>query len=152
MLNEVMSNIQRIIESRFIIHACRILDHLEMTQKETCLFHIKNDPRQDSFKASQMVQWQKKISSANAGDSGDMGTISGCGRSFGEGNRNPLQYSCLEIPQTEEPGVCIESMGSQRVRHLNANTRVVPREVNSVAKICDIIMGPISFHLSACHL
>ena len=36
---------------------------------------------------------------ANAGDSGnagDMGSIPGSGRSFGEGNGNPLQYSCLE--------------------------------------------------------
>ena len=31
---------------------------------------------------------------ANAGDAGDVGSVSGSGRSFGEGN--PLQYSCLE--------------------------------------------------------
>ena len=34
----------------------------------------------------------------------------------GEGNGTPLQYSCLEIPWTEEPGR-LQSMGSQRVRH-----------------------------------
>ena len=33
---------------------------------------------------------------ANAGDAGDSGSISGSGRSPGEGNGNPLQYSCLE--------------------------------------------------------
>ena len=33
---------------------------------------------------------------ANAGDAGDMGSISGLGRSLGGGNGNPLQYSCLE--------------------------------------------------------
>ena len=33
---------------------------------------------------------------ANAGDSGDSGSISGLGRSPGEGNGNQLQYSCLE--------------------------------------------------------
>ena len=33
---------------------------------------------------------------ANAGDAGDMGSIPGLGRSSGEGNGNPLQYSCLE--------------------------------------------------------
>ena len=33
---------------------------------------------------------------ANAGDTGDMGSIPGWGRSPGEGNGNPLQYSCLE--------------------------------------------------------
>ena len=32
---------------------------------------------------------------ANAGDPGDMGSIPRLGRSLGEGNSNPLQYSCL---------------------------------------------------------
>ena len=35
---------------------------------------------------------------------GDPGSISGLGRSPGEGNVYPLRYSCLENPQTEEPG------------------------------------------------
>ena len=34
----------------------------------------------------------------------DMGLIPGLGRFPGEGNGNPLQYSCLEIPHTEKPG------------------------------------------------
>ena len=33
---------------------------------------------------------------ANAGDAGDTGSIPGLGRSLGEGNGNPLQYSCLK--------------------------------------------------------
>ena len=32
---------------------------------------------------------------ANAGDTRDMGSIPGSGRSPGEENGNPLQYSCL---------------------------------------------------------
>ena len=36
---------------------------------------------------------------ANAGDSGDAGSTLGLGRSPGEGNGNPLQYSCLENPR-----------------------------------------------------
>ena len=31
-------------------------------------------------------------------NAGDLGLISGLGRSHGEGNGNPLQYSCLENP------------------------------------------------------
>ena len=31
-------------------------------------------------------------------NAGDTGLISGLGRSPGEGNGNPLQYSCLENP------------------------------------------------------
>ena len=34
----------------------------------------------------------------NVGDPRDMGSILGSGRSPGEGNGNPLQYSCLENP------------------------------------------------------
>ena len=33
---------------------------------------------------------------ANAGDAGEEGSIPGSGRSPGEGNGCPLQYSCLE--------------------------------------------------------
>ena len=36
---------------------------------------------------------------ANAGDTGDAGLIPGLRRSPGEGNGNPLQYSCLENPR-----------------------------------------------------
>ena len=36
-----------------------------------------------------------KVSACNAGD---LGLIPGLGRSPGEGNSNPLQYSCLENP------------------------------------------------------
>ena len=39
-----------------------------------------------------------KESACNAGDTGNMGSIPGSGRSPGEGNSNPLQYSCLENP------------------------------------------------------
>ena len=36
-----------------------------------------------------------KEPTCSAGDTGDMGSIPGLGRSSGEGNGNPLQYSCL---------------------------------------------------------
>ena len=35
---------------------------------------------------------------ANAGDTGDVGSIPGLGRSLGGRNSNPLQYSCLGNP------------------------------------------------------
>ena len=35
---------------------------------------------------------------AHVGDTGDVGFIPGLGRSPGEGNDYPLQYSCLENP------------------------------------------------------
>ena len=39
-----------------------------------------------------------KESACDAGNAGDTGSIPGSGRSPGEGNGNPLQYSCLENP------------------------------------------------------
>ena len=39
-----------------------------------------------------------KYPPANAGDAGDSGLMPGSGRSPGEGNGNPLQYSCLGNP------------------------------------------------------
>ena len=54
---------------------------------------------------------------ASAYNAGDLGSILGLGRSPGEGNGNPLQYSCLENQEwTEEPGR-LQSVGSQRVGH-----------------------------------
>ena len=39
---------------------------------------------------------------------------------FGEGNGNPLQYSCLENSTEERGG--LQSMGSQRVEHNSATS------------------------------
>ena len=45
-----------------------------------------------------------KESACNAGDTGDAGLTPGLGRSPGEGQDNPLQYSSWRIPWTEKPG------------------------------------------------
>ena len=47
-------------------------------------------------------------------NAGDLGSIPGLGRCPGEGNGNPLQYSCLKNPM--KPGG-IQFMGLQRVGH-----------------------------------
>ena len=51
-----------------------------------------------------------------AGGISNMGTIPGWGGSPEGGHVNPLQYSCLENPWTEEPGG-LPSIGPQRVEH-----------------------------------
>ena len=48
---------------------------------------------------------------AKAGDTGDVGSVPGLGRSPGAGNGNPLQYSCLENPMDRG------AMGLQRGGH-----------------------------------
>ena len=53
-------------------------------------------------------------SKESACNAGDMGSIPGSGRSPGEENGYPLQYSCLENPMGRR-AVGLESMGWQRV-------------------------------------
>ena len=55
------------------------------------------EPRQSSSRAFQ-VALVVKNPPANAGDIRDMVSIPGSGRSSGEGNGYPFQYSCLENP------------------------------------------------------
>ena len=58
-----------------------------------------------------------KESTCDAGNTGDLSSILGLGRSPGGRHGNPLQYSYLEnISRIEEPGG-LQSMGLQRVRH-----------------------------------
>ena len=62
-----------------------------------------------------------KTPSANTGDTRDTGLIPGLRRSPGEGNGNPLQYSCLGDPKEREAwwiavhGVTKESDGTERL-------------------------------------
>ena len=49
-------------------------------------------------------------------NAGDVNSIPGLGRSPGEGNGNPLQYSCLENPM-DRGAWWATVQGSQRVRH-----------------------------------
>ena len=53
---------------------------------------------------------------ANAGDTGDAGSIPGLERSPGGGHGNPLQHSDLENP-TDRGAWRLQSVGSHRVGH-----------------------------------
>ena len=54
---------------------------------------------------------------ASVYNAGDLGSIPASGRFPGEGNGNPLQYSCLENPMDRGAWCRLLSMGSQRVGH-----------------------------------
>ena len=47
---------------------------------------------------------------AKTGDIRDAASFPGSGRSPGGGRGNPLQYSCLENPWTEEPGKLVRGV------------------------------------------
>ena len=72
---------------------------------------LKRDERVGSFLLAAAPNYHKLIGFPGGSvvknlpvSAGDVGLILGSGRSPGEGNSNPLQYSCLEIPWTEECG------------------------------------------------
>ena len=50
-------------------------------------------------------------------NAGDMGSLPGSGRSPGEGNGNPLQYSCLENPMERGAWQATAHGGHKRMRH-----------------------------------
>ena len=69
--------------------------------------------------SSQRPQYGKHQKEAKLKEdkTGELCSIPGLGRSPGEGNGNPLHYSCLENPMNRgEPGG-LQSMGSQRAGH-----------------------------------
>ena len=56
------------------------------------------------------------VGKESACNAGDPDLIPGLGRSFGEGNGNPLQYSCLENP-TDRGAWQATVNGVTRVKH-----------------------------------
>ena len=73
---------------------CRIFDNCHSNWCEVishCSFDLHFSYNEWGFPGGLEV----KVSACNAGD---LGSIPGSGRSPGEGNGNPLQYSCLENP------------------------------------------------------
>ena len=78
-----------------------------------------------------------------------MSPIPGSGRSAGGGNGNPLQYTCWEIPFTEEPGG-LQSMGLQKTQsrqQLNSNDpkccmeRTIHTASISILMLVDVDIG-----------
>ena len=72
-----------------------------------------------------LLWWLRgKESACNTGDTGDMGLIPGSGRSTGDGNGNPLPYSCLGNPM-DRGAWQATGRGVARVRH-NLVTKLPP--------------------------
>ena len=66
-----------------------------------------------------------KNPAANAGDIRDAGSIPGSGRSPGAGNRNPLQYSCLENPRDRGAwwaAVYVVAQSQTRLKRLSSSS------------------------------
>ena len=66
------------------------------TQQQYWLSDYKIEPRLLRYLSSTLGFPSSSDDKASACNAGDLGLIPGSGRSPGEGNGNPLQYSCLE--------------------------------------------------------
>ena len=63
-----------------------------------------------------MIQWVKNPP-ANARDARDTGSVAESGRSPGEGNGNPLQYSWLEDPTHREAwGAIVRGVAKSQIQ------------------------------------
>ena len=76
--------------------------------------YLSCSPKPEGFPGHQEIE--------SAGNARDLGLIPGLGKSPGEGNGNPLQYSCLENPMDRQAWQAIQSMESQRVWHDSVTT------------------------------
>ena len=66
---------------------------------------------------SDILSWPCLSGKQFAYSAGDLGSIPGSGRSPGEGNGNPLQYSCLEKSYGQRSLAGHSPWGCRRVRH-----------------------------------
>ena len=108
-----------------------------MVMKLDFEFHLPHCPW-DFPGGSDGKKKKKKVSAYNAGD---LDSIRGSGRSPGEGNGNPLKYSCLKISWTVEPGR-LQSMGSQRVEH----DRGTSLSLSAIVFLYEHIYTVVTFH------
>ena len=88
------------------------------------LVYLKRTFHRDSSWATYLpcISTYEGVPGSSAGkestcSAGDLGSIPELGRSPGEGNGYPLQYSCLENPCGQRSMGGVQSMGSQRSGH-----------------------------------
>ena len=90
---------------------------------------------------------------ANAGDIRDQTSIPGSGRSPGEGNGNPLQYSCLENPMAQSSLVATVH-GLERswtwLKHLSMHTHTHSSFYLLIHLFCPSLLSNHEFVLYIC--
>ena len=77
---------------------------------------------------------------------GDMGWISGLGRFPGEGNGNPLQYSCLENRMDRGAWWATVHEVSKSWTQLSAGTHVMVKSSPSITCVVDHVRNNINCH------
>ena len=121
-------------------------------QKVACFHGIKTNKNNVTLISSLILNFKvqgfphSSISKEFACNAGDLGLIPGSGRSPGEGNGNPLQYSCLENPVDGGPWQAIVH-GVARVRH-----DLVTKERERISCLMAVVYIILSFKVQRCFL
>ena len=88
---------------------------------------------------------------ANAGYTRDVGLIPGSGRSLGEGNGNPLQYSCLGNPTDREAWWAIVHGIAKNQTRLSTSSWCIQCSTVSLSLLCDLVAISIKIcYLEVC--
>ena len=120
----------------------------------SCTFpkDIYNHPKvfsTENGKISNFPWWLSgKELAYSLGNTRDMGSVPGLGRSFGEGHGNPLQYSCLENSHGQRSLVGY-SLWAHRISHDLAEHAISPRSAFSMSPRELIYHGAL-WRLSLC--
>ena len=84
------------------------------------LVYISVDSRNPNVLVNVLYNPHSSVAEESTCNAGDLGSIPGLGRSPGEGNGNPLQYSCLESPMDRGAGQAIvHGVANSRMRLSN---------------------------------
>ena len=93
---------QMIIIKVFHTHECPV-EHLKVGWDKRQFFVVYNCPTYNRIYSIPYRGFPgNSVGKESACRAGGLGSIAGSGRSPGEGNGNPLQYSCLENPMDRE--------------------------------------------------
>ena len=83
-----------------------------------------------------------KESTCNAGEMGDLASVPGLGRSPGEGNGYPLQYSCLENPHGHRSLAGYSPRGR---KESDTTERLSTVQVQTIQSCCKIELENIEY-------
>ena len=80
---------------------------------------------------------------------GDLGSVLGLGRSPGEGNGSPLQYSCLENSMDRRAWqTTVHGLAKSRTQLSDSHTHTHTPHIFLVANVMVLFRGPILVHIS----
>ena len=92
------------------------------TEKFSEFFYFSLTSKLITTEASPSVGSAGKEPTCNAGDTGDVSSTPGSGRSPGGGNGNPLQYSCLKNPMNRGASQAMVQRVAKRWTQLSTHT------------------------------